>query len=132
MKIVVDSLAPIVHSRGMKAVINKIKRLIRQVAGLFPTKLPTGRAEFEAWCQSIEDTYTLPCSSQDVRFVLSAHMPHMGPTVAYKSKFYFTLVIGAAATKQIAGAIFFDIKTKQIEAQKAAEATAKAVADGPK
>ena len=115
---------------NMITVLLKIKRFFKQALGLFPSAIPTGVEAFEAWAQSLEETYDLPTKDKDsIRFVLSTAIMHTPPTAAYKSKFYFVLLIRAAAAKQIAGAVFHDIKTKQKAAQ-AAEATAKAVADG--
>jgi hypothetical protein len=116
----------------MKRIVNKIQRILSQVVGLLPSRLPVGIAEFDQWSDSIINTYDMPTSDRDgIKFVLATAIMHLGPTAAYKSKFYFVLLIRASAAKQIAGAKFQEIKLAQ--QARAAEATAQKVAsDGPK
>ncbi len=105
----------------MKNVLNTIKKLAKQVRGLFPSALPTGLTAFNAWADDISDTYFMPTSDKDsIRFSLASIVMHLGPTAAYRSKFYFALVLRAGAAKQVAGAAFYEIKNKQQEAAKAA------------
>lgn len=82
--------------------------------------------EFDKWSNSIMTTYNLPTKNEeDIKFVLTTTIMHLGPTVAYKPKFYFVLVIKTAAAKQVASAQFQQIKLAQ--QKRAAEATAKEV-----
>lgn len=112
---------------NMNGLIKKIKRLARQVRGLFPSRLPQGMDEFSAWADSIQNTYTLPTVDTDsIRFVLASIILRLGPTAAYASKFYFALSLKAAGTKQVAGAQFQEIKLRQQEAQKQKQAEATA------
>ena len=119
----------------MNAVLEKLKRTVDQVRGLLPSALPcTGTTAFEAWASSIENTYNLPTKDKDsIRFVLTTAIMHLGPTVAFKPKYHFVLLIRASAAKQVAGAVFQEIKNNQKAKQAEAEATAAKVAsDGPK
>lgn len=108
----------------MKNVLNKIKKFAKQVRGLFPSALPTGLTAFNEWADDIAATYFMPTQDKDsIKFSLASIVMHLGPTAAYRSKFYFALVLHAGAAKQVAGAAFYEIKTKQQEAErKAAEA----------
>ncbi len=100
-----------------------IKRLYDQIRGLFPSRLPTGVAEFNAWADSIASTYQLPTADQDsVRFSLATQIMHLGPQAASKPKYFFVLAIRAGAAKQIAGNAFQEIKSRHQAAQKAAQA----------
>lgn len=120
------------YYKPMNTLILKIKRLGRQIRGLFPTPIPVGMSEFNIWAQNIIDTYPLPTQDSDsVKFTLTSIIMHLGPSDAYKSSFYFYLRLKAGAAKQIAGAVFYDIKSKHDEARKLAEATAKTVANEP-
>lgn len=93
---------------------DKLKRLVNQVLGLFPSKLPVGVTEFNTWADSIIDTYPMPTSNREsLRFTLATIIMHQGSQDAYRSKFYFYLTINAAASKQIAGEIFYQIKEEQ-------------------
>lgn len=111
---------------ALSRVSNAAKRLGRQALGLIPSRLPVGVTEFEEWAQSIQDTYTLPTSDRDsIRFTLATIIMHLGQQSAYKPKLYFALTMHAAAAKQVAGSVFYDIKQRQKEEQeKAAKAEA--------
>lgn len=98
-----------------------MKRLLLQLLALFPSRLPTGVSEFNTWAESFAQTYNLPTSNVDsIKFTLASVIMHLGSTSAYKSKFYFYLVMNSAASKQVAGQVFYDIKTAQAEAAKKA------------
>lgn len=101
----------------------KVKRLIKQVRALFPSKLPVGMSQFESWADSFSDTYNLATQNQDaIRFVLATSMMHLSPTAAFKSKYYFYLLLETAASKQIASAAFTKIKEDDIARRLAEQA----------
>ncbi len=109
--------------------MNIVKRILKQFFGLFPSKLPVGMAAFDAWVVDFTATYKLPTSSDtDIRFVLSTSIMHLGPTTAYKSKFYFYLLLTATASKQIASEQFRTIKERQQAEALAAKAASDVVA----
>jgi len=98
------------------------KRLAKQVRALFPSKLPQGATAFEAWITEFEEIYDLPTKDQDsIRFAVAAMIINLGTTTAYKSKFYFYLSICSGVAKQVAGAVFHEIKTRQLAEQKKAQ-----------
>lgn len=106
----------------MNTLLSKIKKSYRFVRGLFPSALPVGMTGFEAWADSIQETYKLPTEDKDtVRFALASMIMHLGPQDATKSKYFFVLSLRAGAAKQIAGAYFYEIKQKQQAASKANE-----------
>ncbi len=91
-----------------------VKRLIKQLLGFFPSRLPVGMSEFDTWVDSLTSTYKLATSDMTtIKWVLASTIVRLNPTVAYKSKFYFYLVIQAAAAKEIAGGVFVKIKEDQ-------------------
>jgi len=110
----------------MKEKLNKVYKLIR---GFFPERLPQGVTEFNVWANDIISTYRFP-DNDSVRFALATMVMHQGPTAAFRSKFYFAIMVWAGASKQVASQVFNDIKTKQMEElkKKQAEATAASVA----
>ena len=101
----------------------KVKRLFNQFIGLFPESLPTGMAEFDRWTDAIIATYDLPTADRtSIRFLLATIcINQQNPTIYKRSKFYFVKMIRHAANKQIAGAVFQDIKKEQAEADKKAK-----------
>lgn len=106
-------------------------KTVNKILFCLPTQLPLGIPAFLTWSQSIIDTYDFP-DNDSVRFALATMVLHLGPTTAYKSKRYFSVCVKAGAAKQIAGAIFTEIKQKQEAAQKAAALTTTAEATAPK
>ncbi len=91
--------------------MTKITNVFKKIRALFPSKLPVGMTEFEAWSDSIISLYDLATKdANSVKFTLSTIIMHLGPQTAYKSKFFFYLTLQTAAAKQIAGAAFTKIK----------------------
>lgn len=110
----------------MKTLLNKINRLFNQLLGFFPSPIPVGITEFNAWIDSFFNTYDLPTKDRDsVAFTVATMIIHSGPTNAYKSKFSFLLALRASAAKQIASQTFQDIKLRHMEAQRLAAEAAK-------
>ncbi len=106
----------------------KIKRIISRIRGLFPEALPVGMTEFTLWANKVIRDYNPPGTPDSVKFALATSILHSGPTMAFKSRYHFSLVIRAAAAKQIAGAQFQEIKLRDMarreaEQKKAAEVT---------
>lgn len=108
------------------SMVLKLKRLLSQIRGLAPSSLPQGLAEFDSWMNSIVDLYSPPGDSRSVRFVLSSLLMRLGPSEAYKSKFYFACSLKRAAASQVAVYIQEVIKNEQRAEQAALEATLKA------
>ena len=108
--------------------LNKLKLYFRKFLFLFPSPLPIGLTEFETWTKSINDTYGWP-DNDSLSFALATMVINHSATTAYRSKYYFgVLVAHAAASKQVAGEVFYQLKQKQraeaLAANKLAEATA--------
>ena len=102
----------------MKAKIQKIKDKLQLAVKRYkakrPSKLPVGMAEFEVWAESFHELYKMPTEDRDsVKFVLANTILTLGPQEISKSKEWFYKTLTAGAIKQIAGAVFYDIKTKQ-------------------
>lgn len=118
----------------LQNVISKVKKAFRQIKGLFPSALPQGRTQFDAWVSDIVNTYDLPTQDSDsISYTFATMIMHLGPQGARKAKYYFVLSMRAAAAKQLAGSIFQEIKIRQqqlADQRKAAEATAPQVANG--
>lgn len=113
----------------MNTSILKVKKLFRLIKALFPSALPNGMSDFDVWANDIIDLYNFP-NNDSIRFALASMIMHAGPTDAYKSKFYYNLMIKASMSKQVAGAQFQEIKLRQKAEQdalvaKAAEESAK-------
>lgn len=94
--------------------MKKIKRLLCQIRGLFPSFLPTGVAEFGEWAASISSTYDLPTKDQaSIEFTLASIIMHLGPQADSISKYWFAKTMRAAAAKQVAHSMFQEIKNRQ-------------------
>ena len=91
-----------------------LTKLYNYIRGFFPTRLPQGGTEFDIFVETIINTYQMPTMDWDsIYFVISTSIMRLDPTVAYKSKWYFVLLLRAAAAKQVAGAKFNEIKERQ-------------------
>lgn len=111
-----------------KAFTTKVPRFFKRLAAFFPSSLPTGAQDFNTWASSILTLYNFP-DNDSTRGALAIMITQLRPTDARKSKRYFGLCIHVAASKEIAGNFYYEMKTKyqalaKIEAQKQAEATA--------
>lgn len=96
-------------------------KYLNRFLGLFPTALPTGMTSFDLWVTKIMATYSLPTTNKDdVAYSLAAMIMHSGPTCSRRSNQYFVICLRAAAAKQIAGAAFYEIKTRNDAAKKEA------------
>lgn len=108
----------------MSTAIAKIKTALKYVRGFFPEALPVGMTAFNTFIDDLIATYSLPTTLRDdVIYVVASTILRLKETGAYKSRFYFVLVIRSAGAKQIAGAAFQDIKARQQAAIEAAKAT---------
>ncbi len=90
----------------------KLLRIARQFLGLFPSALPQGIQGFKEWSDSIVSTYNVP-DNDSTRFALATMVLHLGPTVAFKPKFYFALSLYKSAANQVVFAVMEDLKAKQ-------------------
>jgi len=79
----------------------QVKRALKVLASLVPTALPQTDATYEAWAEDVLDLAGLP-SNDSFKQALGTQVLHLGPTTAYKAKFYFILGLKAAVSKQTA------------------------------
>jgi hypothetical protein len=101
-----------------------MKRLLLQFLALFPTKLPTGVTEFESFADKFIATYDLPTKDAvSVRFTLASILMnlHDKKPTAYTSLLKIRAIFIAAASKQVAGYIFYNIKEAQATAKASSE-----------
>ena len=110
-------------------VLNYLRIKLNQFLGLFPSKLPVGKTEFETWSNSIIKTYKVPMDDRSAKFGLCAMIMRLNPTEAYKSKAFFALCLSKGASAQVASYVMEDIKNQQkaeFEAAQKAEQETKA------
>lgn len=121
-------------------IIEVVKKSLYKFLAFFPSRLPIGDGQFEAWFNSIAFTYDLP-KNDSVRFALSTAIMHASPSnkpgaveavfnsgsAYYRSKRYFGLTLLKGACNQTAHQIIADCKLRQDERKKAeAEAAVQA------
>ena len=108
----------------MSNILSKLRLIFLQAAAFFPTRLPTGMAEFARWSDSIIFLYGKDigtASQDDIRFGLAGAVMHMGATESRKPKRFFGKLLHKGAASQIAYAVMMDLKAKQEAAAKAAK-----------
>jgi hypothetical protein len=108
----------------------RISNYFKWLRGFFPSKLPSGTAEFHKWAQDIIDVYKPAADDVSIKFALCAMIMRLGPTESSKAKQYFAQALHKGAAAQVACAVMEDIKAEQRQATAAqpAEVTATVVA----
>ena len=100
------------YSYYMKAVLLKLKKLLRLAKSFFPTSLPKGVTEFHAWADDIIDLSGAP-DNDSVKFALATNILHASPTAAIKPKFHYILLMKKAMANQVASHIINETKARQ-------------------
>ncbi len=112
----------------------KIVNFLKRLAFFFPSKLPSGATEFEAFASDIITTYGLP-NNDSFRWIIAQLLMHFDRQNSYKwqkmlfgngygSKRYFYLEIRGAEARQTGGQLFVQIKENDQKKRAAAEAAA--------
>lgn len=96
----------------MTKFLNKCKLYFKKFLYLFPSPLPIGLTEFDNWAKDVLTTYGWP-DNDSFRFALASMIINQGPAKCSRSKYYFSKVVHAAASKQVAGDVFYSLKMKQ-------------------
>lgn len=78
-----------------------MKQLLNKLKGMFPSKLPTGTADFDSWAVSIFTTYNLP-DMPSYRNAIASMIMHLGPTTDKKPLLFFAKAVRKAQANQIA------------------------------
>jgi len=106
--------------------MEKAKLLLKKLLSLLPSKLPVGKTEFDEWTDSIIELSGKYADKDSMQFVIATQVMNLGPQRSSVPKNFFVRTLRKAAANQVAGQVFYDIKTKQQEAAKAAQAEATA------
>jgi len=96
--------------------------VLKRFLSYFPTKVPTGKTEYQAWNDSIIEL-TGPLADKDsLTWVIASEVMHLPAGTDKVAKNYFVRRIKKGALTQVASQIMLDIKLKQQEkaAQEAA------------
>ena len=112
------------------------KLLLKKALSYFPTKLPTGMSEFEAWSNDIIELTGPLAEPTSLKFALADMILRIGPLKNDKyqtipgsvPKNYFVQALRKIASSQIASGVLHQIKVDQEAAQKAAAEKAQAEA----
>jgi hypothetical protein len=96
-----------------------MKKILKRIKALLPSKLPQGVTEFNLWADEIIEIYDMP-NNDSIRFALATALMHLGPTDAYKPKEYFGRILIKGAAGQVAYGMMQELKKKQAEEQEAA------------
>jgi hypothetical protein len=102
----------------MKKTIEKFIYLLKTVLSYFPTSLPRGAEDFDAWSDSIISMAGSP-NNDSVKFTLAVMILHLDPSISKKPKQDFVRLLHKAMSNQVVSQIINDLKEKQ-----KAEATA--------
>lgn len=95
------------------------KMALKRLLSYFPVNLPVGMTAYAKWEESLVELIGPIATVNDLRFCIASEVIRLGPNACSISKNYIVRRVRAGAAKQIAGAVFTDIKNQQIAAQKA-------------
>lgn len=99
-----------------------MNKQVKRAFSYFPTKLPVGMTEFHAWADSIIELAGPYADPDSMKYAIASALIHLPATRSAIPKNYFVGTLRKAAANQVASQVFQDIKTKQQEAAKAAQA----------
>lgn len=98
-----------------------MKQLLKRLLSYLPTPLPVGTPQFDKFADDIIELAGSYADRDSMRFAIASILIHADAKIGALSKQYFVVRLRKSASNQIASQVFQDIKTKQQEAQKAAE-----------
>jgi len=87
--------------------------LLLKITSYFPTQLPVGLKEFDAWASSIIDLSGRFADETSIRFVLASELMHSDAKKGSVPKHYFVSRCRKLAANQTAGYILQEIKAAQ-------------------
>lgn len=96
-----------------------MKLQLKRFLSYFPSNLPVGITEFDAWADSIIELSGQFASIDSMKFALASMIIHADAKQSSVPKNNFVKALRKSAANQVASQVFQDIKTKQ-----QAEATA--------
>ncbi len=105
----------------MKITLFQLTLPLKRLLSYFPTRLPVGMTEFNAWASSIIDLTGKFADDTSLRFVLASELMHSDAKRGSVPKNYFVSRCRKLAANQTAGFILQEIKAAQ-EAEKAKQA----------
>lgn len=92
--------------------MNKAQKCVSYGLGFLPSKLPVGLDQFESYCSSIFETYSLP-DLPSYRNAIATMIMHLAPTSFYKPKFYFAKSVKKAMANQTAYEVIQRIRDEE-------------------
>lgn len=111
----------------MNNLIQKIKRAYERIRAYFPSRLPQGMEEADAWSERIIRMSGLP-QNDSIKFALCVKVLHLGEADSSKPDEFFIRSLHKAAANQVVSQIINDLKTKQKAAEEAVKIPAEATA----
>lgn len=96
----------------MKLILGKIRRFLAPLRAFFPSALPQGKSEFEAYAASVCELYGFPYND-DYSHMVAAMIQHLGADVYRLPKRYFLNHIKKAIANEVAFYIMQDINDRR-------------------
>lgn len=93
-----------------------VRRIINKVLGRLPTQLPIGVTSFEAFVNSIFETYDIP-NLNSYKHAVATMIMHLGPDQDKKSKYHFARAIRKAQANEIAYQTMQNIRLEEEKAK---------------
>lgn len=96
----------------MHKLIAKLKQIAHLFSAQFPSKLPIGMMEFNIFYNSIIGLYSYP-DDPSYKQAIATMIMHLGPTVKYKSKAFFSAALHKSMANQIAYGVIDEIRQSE-------------------
>lgn len=87
--------------------------LCKRLASYFPSKLPVGKSEFDAWADSIIELSGPFADKDSMLFAIASILIHQPANRGSIPKAYFVNSLRKSAANQVASQVFQDVKQRQ-------------------
>lgn len=95
-----------------------MKKLLDQLVGFFPHRLPMGATALEEFCRKIFDTYSVP-DMPSYRQAIASMIMHLPQTVYHKAPWFFACSVRKAMANQVAYEMIDQLRQDEKKAQEA-------------
>ena len=98
-----------------------MRLLLKRLLSYLPTPLPVGKTAWDAFITDLIELSGQYADRDSMEFAISSTLIHADAKYGSLPKNYFVQRLRKAAANQVASQAFQDIKSRQLEAQKAAD-----------
>jgi len=102
-----------------RQLLSKPRQLLKKLLSYLPSKLPTGKTQFDAFAADLIALSDFQVDETSMRFAIASMLIHAPSDSGSLSKNYFVKRLRKSAANQVASQVFQDIKAAQDATQTA-------------